>query len=99
MQDRTMKTVPDHETLFVEPGFVEHLKVDEEWVEDYVVVQTKKGLENFRQYGLPCLIQYDEEFSERMNKTSSGLSFDMDDLSGPLEYPALIESLSKVKIL
>lgn len=90
MQDRMMKTVPDHETLFVEPGFEEHLKDGEEWVEDYVVMQTRKGLKTFRQYGLPCLNQYDEEFSEMISLAGPGLSFDVDDLSHPFDQPALI---------
>lgn len=90
MQDRTMKTVPDHETLFVEPGFEEHLKDGEDWVADYVVVQTKQGLETFRQYGLPCLKHYDEEFSEMISHAGPGLSFDVDDLSHPFDYPTLI---------
>jgi pimeloyl-ACP methyl ester carboxylesterase len=85
-----MKTVPDHETLFVEPGFEEHLKDGEEWLKDYLVVQSIQGLETVRQYLLPCLDQYDEEFSDMISQAGPGLSFDVDDLSVPFDHPALI---------
>jgi pimeloyl-ACP methyl ester carboxylesterase len=90
MQDRTMKTAPAHGTLFVEPGFREYLTPDEEWMTDYIVEQTKEGLEAMREHFLPGLELYDEDHSDQMNKLSPGLSFDVDDLAGPFEKPALV---------
>lgn len=90
MQDRSEKTVPQHKTIFSEPGFRESLTSDEEWVPDYMVAQTKAGLEALRKHFLPGLASYDEAFSDRLNRASPGLSFDVDDLAAPFDHPTLI---------
>lgn len=90
VQDRTKKIVPEHATLFAEPGFREYLAPEEEWMTGYLVVQTEEGLEAMRQHFLPGLEQYDEAHSEQMNSINPGLSFDVDELDSPFESPALI---------
>jgi pimeloyl-ACP methyl ester carboxylesterase len=90
LQDRSKKTVPDHITLFEEPDFREALKEDEEWVTDYLVMQTKEGLEAVRKHFLPGLALYDGARSEQFSQVSPGLTFDVNDLPAPFEHPTLI---------
>ncbi len=90
MQDRDKKVVPEHETLFAEAGFRECLAPQEEWMTDYLVVQTEEGLRAMRQWFLPGLERYDEAYSKRMNNIRSGLSIDVDELDSPFENPTLI---------
>jgi pimeloyl-ACP methyl ester carboxylesterase len=90
VQDLEKKIVPEHATLFAEPGFRECLTPGEEWMTDYLVVQTKEGLEAMRRYFLPGLERYDEAHSNRMKSIRPGLSFDVDELESPFESPTLI---------
>jgi pimeloyl-ACP methyl ester carboxylesterase len=92
VQVRDNKIVPEHVTLFEEPGFRQYLTPEEQWMTDYLVVQTEEGLEAMRQHFLPGLERYDEDHSDRMNSISPGLSFDVDDLESPFESPTLIVS-------
>ncbi len=90
MQIRDQKSVPDHATLYVEPGFRELLDAEEEWLPDYLVVQTRTGLEAIRQHFMPGLERYDQAHSEEMNRISPGLTFDVDELASPFKNPTLI---------
>jgi pimeloyl-ACP methyl ester carboxylesterase len=89
-RDRTHKTVPAHRVLERQDEFISALREGEEWIGDYLVVQTRKGLEQVREYLVPSLDTYDEEFSEQLQAVSPGLTFDVDDLDEPYEGPTLI---------
>jgi pimeloyl-ACP methyl ester carboxylesterase len=90
VQDSKLKSVPEKRVLYEELGFSDQLEEGQEWMADYLVVQEKYRLERFLKYTLPCIENMDVEFMERLEKSGSGLSFDVTTLDRSFEYPTLI---------
>ncbi len=90
LQDRTKINVPGHHVLYEEPGFADQILKDQEWLPDFMVVQSTEALEKFRKYGMPCLQNIKVDFMEKLEKSGPGLSFDVDNLTHPFEYPTLV---------